>query len=105
MSDSAILQQIGSFIKQTRLGQNQTQAQVAKASGLNRWTISQIESGESVSLSSLIPVLRTLNLLQVLDGFQVQEQISPLAYAKLKKQERQRARNSKTEDSKEDLGW
>jgi transcriptional regulator with XRE-family HTH domain len=106
MTDFAIMEQIGSYIKQTRLSLNKTQQQVAEDSGLNRWTISQIENGESVTLTSLIQVLRALNALYVLDNFKVTEEISPLAYAKLKKEQRLRA-SSKLNKVKEedDLVW
>lgn len=107
MTDRAIIEQIGRFIKHTRLSKNRTQKQLAIASGLNRWTISQIENGEAVTLTSLIQLLRALDVLYVLDNFEVNEAISPLAYAKLKKEERKRARNndSKSANKEDDLGW
>lgn len=107
MTDLAIVEQIGRFIKHTRLSKNKTQEQLATAAGLNRWTISKIENGESVTLTSLIQLLRALDVLYVLDNFKVNESISPLAYAKLKKEQRLRARNnaSKSINKKDDLGW
>ena len=107
MTDLAIVAQIGRYIKQTRLGLNRTQEQLAEYSGLNRWTISKVENGESINLTSLIQILRALDTLYVFDGFKVQDEISPLAYAKLKKEQRERAsgkRNQST-DNKEELGW
>tara|TARA_R110002050_G_scaffold917_3_gene6561 strand:+ start:7505 stop:7864 length:360 start_codon:yes stop_codon:yes gene_type:complete len=92
MSDLEIVRHIGSAIKSLRLGQNKTQAQLAESAGLNRWTISQIEKGESISLNSLIHILRALDSLQILENFSSEEEISPLEYAKLKKQKRQRVR-------------
>ncbi len=109
MSDSAIVRQIGEFIRHTRVNQNKTQAQLAKESGLNRWTISQIENGEPVNLMSLIQILRASDSLYVLDQFEFAEQISPIEYAKLKKRQRQRVRNSDDPVNKVadtyDLGW
>lgn len=106
MSDVAIVKQIGSYIKHVRLQQNKTQAQLAETAGLNRWTISKIENGESVTLMSLIQILRALDNLYVLKAFEFSDQISPLEYAKLKKQQKKRARNdtSKLTD-KSDIGW
>lgn len=115
MSDLAIVEQIGQFVRQVRLEQNKTQAQLAEVAGLNRWTISQLENGESVTMTSLIQILRALDSLYVLNAFEVSNEISPLEYVKLKKQQRQRVRNkvadpstdpdaSKNED-KDDLGW
>ena len=107
MSDGAIVAHIGSFIKYTRGQQNKTQAQLAEVSGLNRWTISQIENGESITLSSLIQILRALDCLYVLNDFNYSNEISPLEYAKLKKQQtKKRVRNKKKDkDSKDELGW
>ena len=107
MSDMAIVEQVGLFIKHTRLGLNKTQAQLAKEAGLNRWTISQIENGESINLTSLIQLLRALDSLYVFDTFKVTDEISPLAYAKLKKEQRERARSKtqKINNKKDDPGW
>lgn len=107
MPDLAIIAQIGRFIKQTRIKQNRTQAQLAESAGLNRWTISQIENGESITLTSLIQLLRALDALYVLGTFKIRDDISPLAYAKLKKQQpTERVRNKPTdEEDKDDLGW
>ena len=107
MTDMAIVGQIGRFINHTRLNLNRTQEQLAKDAGLNRWTISQIENGESINLTSLIQLLRALNALYVFDTFKVTDEISPLAYAKLKKEKRERARSKtqKLNNKKEDSEW
>lgn len=107
MSDNAIITAIGEFIKHKRLQENKTQAQLATEAGINRWTLGQIENGESVTLSSLIQVLRALNLLYLLNGFTINETISPIEYARMQEKKRQRARrkkNTKT-DENDDLGW
>jgi transcriptional regulator with XRE-family HTH domain len=105
MSDSAIVAHIGSFIKHTRGQQNKTQAQLAEISGLNRWTISQIENGESITLSSLIQILRALDCLYVLNEFKYSDEISPLEYAILRKRQiKKRVRNkTRDKDEKEEL--
>jgi transcriptional regulator with XRE-family HTH domain len=107
MSDGAIVAHIGGFIKNTRVKQNKTQAQLAEISGLNRWTIGQIENGESITLSSLIQILRALDCFYVLDEFKYSDEISPLEYAKLKKQQtKERVRNKNNDkQNKTDLGW
>ncbi len=106
MSDSSIVKQIGGYIKHVRLGQNKTQAGLAEMAGLNRWTVSQIENGESITLMSLIQILRALNCLYVLNAFEVVDEISPLEYARLKKKKKERARSkTKSSTDKEDLEW
>ena len=106
MSDVSIVKQIGGYIKHIRLEQNKTQVELAKMAGLNRWTISQIENGESITLMSLIQILRALDCLYVLNTFEVVDEISPLEYAKLKKKKKERARsNQKNTTTKKDLEW
>lgn len=106
MSDAAIVKQLGDFIRHTRLQQNITQAQLADMAGLNRWTISQIEKGESVTITTLIQVLRALDVLYVLNHFEINDEISPIEYARLKEKKRQRVRSKGTEkDKNEDTGW
>jgi transcriptional regulator with XRE-family HTH domain len=107
MSDNAIISAIGEFIKHKRLQENKTQAHLATEAGINRWTLGQIEKGESVTLSSLIQMLRALNLLYLLNGFTINESISPIEYARLQEKKRKRAsgqKNPETDDN-EDIGW
>ncbi len=102
MSDGALVETIGAFVKHHRLLQNKTQRQLAIEAGINRSTITQIEKGEKITLQSLLQVLRVLNLLYIMDVFKIQEQISPLQLAKLEQNKRQRARNGQPSAKKED---
>jgi len=105
MSDHALNKTIGAFVRHHRINQQKSQDQVAQAAGISRSTLSLLERGESVMVSTLLQVLRVLDQLHVMDVFEVKEEISPLAYAKLKKQQKQRVRAKKSEGEKEDLGW
>lgn len=106
MNDRAIINAIGEYIKHVRLEQNKTQARVAKEAGINRWTVSQIEHGESITLSTFIQILRVLDMLNLLSVFTIEEKISPVQYAKLKEKKRLRAKsNKKGPGLNEDLGW
>ena len=106
MSDVAIVKQIGSYIKHVRLQQRKTQAQLANIAGLNRWTISQIENGDSITITSLIQILRALDSLFILNAFEVTEEISPLEYAKLKRHIKERVRNKPIKTAnKDNSGW
>ena len=88
MSDRNIVNTIGSFIKNERLKRNKTQAQLAEEAGINRWTISQIENGEAITLLSLIQIMRALNVLELLDIFSIKQEISPIELAKKDQQKR-----------------
>ncbi len=103
-SDAVILQRIGMFIKAERVARNKTQDQLAIDCGINRYTIGQIEKGESITLKVLIPILRGLNRLDVLDLFATSDLVSPLEAVKLKKKKRQRA-SPKKETSTKKSDW
>lgn len=94
MSDDNLAKQVGAFIKHHRLQQNKTQEVVAEAAGISRSTLSLLEKGDSVTLPTLIQVLRVLDQLKVMEVFRIQQSISPLLLAKAEKDKRKRARNS-----------
>lgn len=104
MSDKALIKMIGEFIQHHRLNQNKPQSDIAKAANISRSTLSLLERGEKVTLSSLIQVLRVLDLLHIMDVFKVNNQISPIEYAKLQKNKRSRARG-KGGNPNEELEW
>lgn len=101
MSDQALADHIGKFVKHHRLEQNKTQDTLSHAAGISRSTLSLLERGETVTLATLIQVLRVLDQLQVMEAFEIQQRISPLALAKAEKQKRKRARNTNENDPKE----
>jgi DNA-binding XRE family transcriptional regulator len=99
MSDKALADQIGTFVKHHRLEQNKTQDELAYTAGISRSTLSLLERGETVTLATLIQVLRVLEQWQVMDAFVVQKPISPMALAKIEQGQRKRARGKKKDDS------
>jgi DNA-binding XRE family transcriptional regulator len=96
MSDNALVKKIGEFVRFHRLEQNKSQEELARAAGISRSTLSLLENGETVTLATLIQVLRVLDQLQVMDVFVVHENTSPLALAKIEQGQRLRVgrRNS-----------
>jgi len=91
LSNNAILDLLGDFIKQNRLMQNKTQDEIANIAGLNRTTLIQIENGGGGTLLSWIQIIRAIDQLYVFKSFQVQPQISPIQLAKLEVRKRQRS--------------
>jgi transcriptional regulator with XRE-family HTH domain len=104
MSDKALAMHLGVFIKHHRMQQNKTQALLAKAAGISRSTLSLLERGETVTLATLIQVLRVLDKLYVMDVFTVQQEISPLILAKMEKNKRKRA-SGKGKESQTQNTW
>lgn len=106
MSDKVLAECIGVFVRRHRMEQNKTQDELAKAAGISRSTLSLLERGETVTVNTLIQVLRVLDQLSVLNAFEVRETISPLALVKLQKEKRQRVRSKFGKDeNKEDTDW
>jgi transcriptional regulator with XRE-family HTH domain len=104
MSDKALAMHIGAFIKHHRMEQNKTQDVLANAAGISRSTLSLLERGETVTLATVIQVLRVLDKLYVLEVFSVQQDISPLMLAKMEKDKRKRARG-KGEETQNENDW
>jgi putative transcriptional regulator len=91
MSDSAIIRELGSFIKESRLKKNYTQSNLAEKAGLHRVTLSEFEQGLRGSLTTFLQLLRALEELNTLDSYILSTDISPLEMAKLEAKKRKRA--------------
>ena len=93
-SDTALMENLGSFIKHHRLHQNKKQGRLAAEAGIVRSTLSLFERGRNTSLLVFIQLLRALKLLNLLNEFQVKQQISPLQLARLEQTKKSKARRA-----------
>ncbi len=91
MTNQAIEAEIGQRIKMMRLKKNMTQDKLARKSGLSRVAISRIERGQGSTLSSLVKILRALNLLQNIEELTPPRQLSPLEILRHSESLRKRA--------------
>lgn len=105
LSDTALIEYIGAFIKHHRLEQNKTQSQLAWEAGINRSTLAEFEKGMGGNLMTLVQLLRALNLLYVLKQFEVQMQLSPIQLAELEQNKRKRASKAKKSSTKPSSDW
>ncbi len=101
MSDTALLEHIGAFVKHHRMEQNKTQDILANAAGISRSTLSLLERGEPVTFATLLQVLRVLDQLNIMEAFTIQQTVSPLALAKLEQSKRKRASGKAADASNE----
>lgn len=99
LTDNMILAKVGEAIKRIRLEQNVSQKQLASSAGVAVSSVASLEKGESVSLKTLIPLLRTLKSLYLLSEFLKEPEISPIAYAKLLDKQKARKRASATKNN------
>jgi transcriptional regulator with XRE-family HTH domain len=99
MSDKALADHIGRFVKEKRMELNKTQDVLAHAAGISRSTLSLLEKGETVTLATLLRVLRVLDQLHVLEVFSVQPTVSPIQMAKMEMKKRKRASGAQSSSS------
>jgi transcriptional regulator with XRE-family HTH domain len=93
MSDPAIVAELGKRIKGYRIHKNYTQAELAEKAGISVLSVQNLEKGSPVSLSTLIPLFRQLNLLGNLDHLVPEPPVSPIKILKLKGKIRIRVKN------------
>jgi len=105
LSDKAIAEMLGEFVRHHRLEQNKTQSKLAEEAGINRSTLVELEKGNPSNIMTLIRLLRVLNLLQVFEQFKVTAQISPIQLAKMEQAKRKRASESKKKSVKKKSNW
>ena len=92
LTDEAVLVELGSRLARTRLERNLTQQDLGFEAGIGLATVRRLEDGQSVRLTSLIRVLRSLGLLDTLDVLVAEPVPSPIERLRLRGRERRRAR-------------
>jgi transcriptional regulator with XRE-family HTH domain len=79
MTDDAVLAELGRRLARHRLERNWTQAQMAAEAGLGQATVQRAERGESIQMTSMVKLLRTLGLLGALDAAVPESIVLPIA--------------------------
>jgi transcriptional regulator with XRE-family HTH domain len=92
MTDAAVLAELGRRLARHRLERNWTQAELAREAGVGQATVQRAERGESVQMTSMVKLLRTLELLGGLD-LAVPESIE-LPIARLERERRKLRRRA-----------
>jgi transcriptional regulator with XRE-family HTH domain len=95
-SDTAILKDIGERLSRVRLDRDRTQAELARAAGVSRRTVSKAENGHVIDSQSLVRILRALDLLAGLDTLIPAPRVSPVALARDRGRVRERASGGRT---------
>lgn len=85
-TDAGVLAELGRRLERHRLERNMTQAEMAVQAGIGQATVQRAERGQSVQMTSMIKLLRTLRLLGALD-LAVPESID-LPIAQLEREQR-----------------
>lgn len=104
MSDKGVLEEIGHRLSRLRIERGLTQAKLAKEAGVSKRTVERIEAGESTQSSTLIRIMRALDILDTLYAAIPSSGPRPMDLLKLHGKERQRA-SSKSQRSSLDGRW
>ncbi len=104
LADDAILAEIGGRVARRRLDLQLTQADVAEQAGVAKRTVERIESGASAQMSSIIRILRVLDLLPGLDRMIPEAGPRPMDRLKRKGKVRKRA-SSHRRSRRSDEPW
>lgn len=100
LSNTEIILEMGSRLKDFRLGKKLTQQQLAERAGVSLFTVAQIERGKPVSISMLIAVMRVLRLLDNLELLLPRQEVSPIELLKLQGRKPQRIRTTRLKNKR-----
>jgi transcriptional regulator with XRE-family HTH domain len=78
MTDKAIIKSLCNSLKQMRLQKNLSQDELAQRSGINRVTISRLETGKAINILTMIQILRALQKLELMSSLFEEPEISPI---------------------------
>jgi len=105
MADEAILAELGERLAQRRLDLHLTQAALAEQAGVAKRTVERIEAGASAQLTSLVRILRVLDLLAGLERLAPPPGPRPLDLLRLKGRQRRRASSQAPADRDAPWSW
>ena len=106
MSSRAICQEMGQRLKQARLNANRTQKEIADRAGISVTAVQSVERGEAL-LETVVSVLIALDMVEHIENFVPEQEISPLQLLKLKGKKRRRASGAREQplSKKQNSEW
>ena len=108
LTDIAIIERMGAKVKARRIASRLTQKQLAIDAGVSHSALCSLEAGKNTSLLTLVAILRALRSLDLLDSILKEEEVSPLMYVQIQKENQQpkRVRSSKkSPTNKQQSDW
>ncbi len=104
ITEQTVLEELGRRITRRRVDLRITQADAAEQAGLGKRTLERIEAGEDCRISSLIRLLRVLDLMDNLDRLVPEPGPHPMELLKTKGKDRKRA-SSRRDEASEPWHW
>jgi transcriptional regulator with XRE-family HTH domain len=105
LTDETILVELGRRLAQRRLELQLTQEMLAEQAGVSKRTVERIEAGATAQLSTLIRLLRALELLDRLETLVPEAGPRPMDLVTLKGKARKRASGKKMSTDEEPWRW
>jgi putative transcriptional regulator len=110
LTDDAVLAEIGRRIERQRVQRDLTQERLAYEAGIGRATLQRLERGEAVQTTSLVKLLRALELLGALEAAVPDAGQLPLAdlerqRRKVRRRVRARANGRSSEEEQRPWSW
>jgi transcriptional regulator with XRE-family HTH domain len=105
LTPEAVVQELGRRLARRRLDLGMTQANAAEQAGLGKRTVERIEAGGDTQLSTIIRLLRVLELVADLDRLVPETGPRPMDLLKLKGRERKRVVPRRTAKRRDDWQW
>ena len=105
LTDEAILGELGGRLARRRLELQLTQEMLAEQAGVSKRTVERIEAGATTQTSTLIRILRVLELLDRLEALVPEAGPRPMDLVKLKGKARKRAAGKRKSTDKAPWQW
>jgi transcriptional regulator with XRE-family HTH domain len=105
LTDEAILAELGGRLAQRRLELQLTQEMAAEQAGVSKRSVERIEAGAAAQTSTLIRLMRVLELLDRLETLLPEAGPRPMDLLKLKGKARKRASGKRMSTGKETWQW
>jgi len=101
----AALTELGRRIARRRLDLGLTQAQAATEAGIGKRTVERIEAGADTQISTLLRLLRVLDLMEGVERLVPDTALRPMELLKLKGKERKRASSRRSAAPRDGWRW
>jgi DNA-binding XRE family transcriptional regulator len=105
LTDEKILEELGSRVAQRRIQTGLTQSELAEEAGVSRATLVRIEDGQETRMSTMIRILRRLDLLSGLDQAIPEAQLGPMDQLKQREELPQRVSRKRRKERQKPWLW
>ena len=105
LTDEAILGELGKRFAQRRLELQLTQEMLAEQAGVSKRSVERVEAGAATQISTMIRMLRVLELLDRLETLVPEAGVRPMDLLKLKGKARKRASGKRNPTDEKHWTW